>query len=488
MSNTSKAKHKNSGQELVHEYNPRGGCKEIFEARDKEVLVSGPAGTGKSRACLEKIFAMCLLNPGAKALLLRKTLASLGSSALETWRRYVVPEAIATGAVVYYGGSKEEPAQYRFKNGSKVIIGGLDKATRIMSTEYDIVYIQEATETTLDDIEMTKTRLRNWKISFQQLLMDCNPAGDKHWLKLRCDDKRTRLIESRHEDNPVLFNEDGTMTDKGVSYIEDILDKLTGVRHKRLRLGLWVSAEGIVYEDWDSTCHVLPWTYTEGEGDDAVEYEVEFPEDWPRYWVIDFGYTNPFVCQWWAEDPETGDMYMYREIYHTERTVDEHARQIMDIVAPEQTRVIDDHLNRVKREIVERVWIEPKPTMVITDHDAGGRALFEKCTGLGTQPADKRVYEGINLVKKRMNNVRTGDGPGMFIMADCTVERDQSLVDRLLPASTAEEVGSYIWKVSSDGRIQDEPVKLDDHGMDDIRYLFTEKDSRGGARYSELAL
>ena len=121
-------------------------------------------------------------------------------------------EAIATGTVVYYGGSKEEPAQYRFKNGSKVVIGGLDKSTRIMSTEYDIVYVQEATEISLDDLEMIKTRLRNWKISFQQLLMDCNPAGDKHWLKLRCNDKLCKLIESRHEDNPRLFNEDGTLT------------------------------------------------------------------------------------------------------------------------------------------------------------------------------------------------------------------------------------------------------------------------------------
>jgi PBSX family phage terminase large subunit len=479
MVNTSKNKHKHTGRKLVHVYRPRGGCKEVFDSREEEVLVSGPAGTGKSRACLEKIFAMCLATPNSKALILRKTLSSLADSALATWRKFVIAEAQATGTVVYYGGSREEPPQYRFKNGSKVIIGGLDKASRIMSTEYDIVYVQEATEITLDDLESLKTRLRNWAISFQQLLMDCNPAGDKHWLKLRCDDKICKLIESRHEDNPVLFNEDGSMTTKGVAYIEGILDKLTGVRYKRLRLGLWVSAEGIIYEEFDPAIHVLPWQF------DAAGERLPLPNDWPRYWLIDFGFTNPFVWQCWAQDPEDGAVYLYREIYHTQRTVEQHCQQIMDIVAPETTRSYWDHINRVRRTITERKWIEPMPTMVITDHDAEGRRTFEHKTGLGTQPAIKKVYEGINLVKERMT-LDTNGYARIYFMADCLVERDQSLVDRLLPTCTKDETSSYIWKVNADGRIQDEPVKKDDHGMDDMRYLITELDYLGQARYSEL--
>jgi len=235
MVNSLKEKAKHTGTRHEHTYEPRGGCKEVFESREEEVLISGPAGTGKSRACLEKIYMVCLLTPNTRALILRKTLASLGSTALVTWRNYVIKEALATGTVVYYGGSREEAAQYRFKNGSTVTIGGLDKPTRIMSSEYDIVYVQEATEITLEDLEMIKTRLRNWVISFQQLLMDCNPAGDKHWLKLRCNDNVCKLIESRHEDNPRLFNLDGTLTKQGEKYI-GILDKLSGVRYKRLRL------------------------------------------------------------------------------------------------------------------------------------------------------------------------------------------------------------------------------------------------------------
>ena len=33
--------------------------------------------------------------------------------------------------------------------------------------------------------------------------------------------------------------------------------------------------------------------------------------------MVDFGYTNPFTCQWWAMDHD-GRLYLYREIFHQE--------------------------------------------------------------------------------------------------------------------------------------------------------------------------
>lgn len=454
---------------LEHVYEPRGGCKLAMEAREDEVLVSGPAGTGKSRACLEKIHMMALMTPNLRALILRKTQRSLGSSALVTWKNYVAKEGLAVGDLVYYGGSSAEPPQYRYRNGSTVTIGGLDNPMRVMSTEYDIVYIQEATEVTVEDIEMVKTRLRNWKTSFQQLLMDCNPAGDKHWLKLRCNDGRTRLIESRHEDNPVLFNVDGTLTMRGEKYIA-ILDNLTGVRYKRLRLGLWVSAEGIVYEEFDPAIHMI----------DAMPQGWE---SWERYWSVDFGFVHPFVLQCYAIDPD-GTLYLYREVFMTERTVQEHCKTIMDIVAPEvEIRPgYLDHINgREIPPITERRWIEPQPWAVVCDHDAMSRKTFEKETGLGTQAAIKFVNEGIDLHKVRLKQRR------WFMLRNCVVERDQELVNKLLPASTEEEYASYAWKVErASGMTLDEPVKLMDDGMDCARYMTMFHDYRGVPRATQM--
>src|SRR5690606_12150648 len=95
----------------------------------------------------------------------------------------------------------------------------------------------EATELTVDDWEAITSRLRHGRLSFQQLLAACNPDAPTHWLKQRCDKGLTRLINTRHEDNPVYYNPDGTLTERGRDYIGK-LDRLTGVRHARLRRGV----------------------------------------------------------------------------------------------------------------------------------------------------------------------------------------------------------------------------------------------------------
>jgi phage terminase large subunit len=415
----------------------------------------------------------------------RKTLTSLGSTALVTWRTYVATEALATGDVVYYGGSAAEAPQYRFKNGSTITIGGLDKPTRIMSAEYDIIYVQEATECTLDDIQMLSTRLRNHRISFQQLMMDCNPDSQEHWLYRRAQEGSTTLLESRHEDNPTLFDyepetQEYSATKRGAEYIAR-LDRLTGVRYLRLRKGLWVTAEGVIYDEWDPSVHILQW-----EVDDEGE-RLPLPDEWERYWVIDFGYVHPFVLQCWAVDGD-GNRYMYREIYMTGRTVAEHAQTIMNIVKPWVFDKAFFHpINRVMTQTKRREWIEPQPVAIICDWDAEGRRTFEKETGLGTQPAIKAVLDGINIHKDALRIDPDRGEPRVFYMEDALVERDESLVDALMPWCTVQEYTSYIWKKNqTTGKFQEEPKKDLDDGMDCSRYISMHLDWRGKARVTVL--
>lgn len=427
-----------------HVYEPRGVLADLFHERGDEVLVSGPAGTGKSMACMEKIHMCMLLNPGARSLIVRKTLVSLGSTALQTWRKRVVPEAIKAGVLRYYGGSPEEPPQYRYRNGSAVVIGGMDKPIRIMSSEYDMCYVQEATEMSTDDWEAITTRLRHGVMSFQQLIADCNPDAPWHWLHLRAQTGKARMLESRHEDNPTLFNLRGEITEFGQAYIGK-LDSLTGVRYQRLRLGLWVAAEGMVYEEWDPAIHVVD--------------KFVVPIDWPRYWAVDFGYTNPFVMQCWALSPD-GEMYLYREIYRTKQTVDQHARAILAEVAPAGR------------------WKEPKPVAIVCDHDAEGRAVLERELGLSTVNADKSVKEGIQAVQRRIRKVPGTGRPRIFLMRDTVVKRDPELLDAKKPSSTAEEVLGYVWDRGR-GKDGESVIKLDDHGCDAMRYLVQQIDTVG---------
>lgn len=430
---------------LAHRYEPRGSALTVFEARDPEVLIVGPAGTGKTRACLEKLHTMALLNPGMRALMVRKTASSLTASGLVTWKRDVIPES--SPLVEFYGGSPEEPPQYRYRNGSKVVIGGMDRASKIMSTEYDLIYVQEATELTEDDWEALTSRLRSNVVSFQQLLADCNPAQDTHWLKARCDRGQTRQIFARHIDNPVLFDEDEQPTETGAAYMAR-LEALSGVRYRRLFKGEWSSAEGIIYEDWDSAVHLVD--------------RFPVPDEWPRWWAVDFGFTNPMVIQNWAEDPD-GRLYLYREWYRTQRTVDQHAADVLAVVAP------------------DGAWSEPKPRAVVCDHDAEGIEQLRRRLGLPMWNAHKQVSAGIEAVMRRLRTA--GDGrPRLFIMRDSVVSPDETLREAGRPAGTADEVTGYIWAPTQDGKPQkEEPLKVDDHGMDAMRYMVMARELDGAA-------
>lgn len=425
----------------LHVYQPRGSAIEALRRRDAELVLSGPAGTGKSKACLEKMHLAALKYPGMRGVMVRKTQTSLTSTALVTWRKNVATEAIKTGTCRWYGGSPAEAAQYRYDNGSSIAVIGMDRETRIMSSEFDLAYVQEATELTLSEWEAITTRLRNGVMPYQQLIADCNPSHPSHWLKTRAETGPLTMVACRHEDNPMLYTETGDLTPAGADYISK-LDALTGVRYARLRLGQWVAAEGVIYEGWNDAVHLVD--------------RFTPPNDWPRIWSIDFGYTNPFVWQTWCIDPD-GRAWLTRELYMTGRTVDEHAAQI-------KAKVTKDG-----------AWREPRPVRVLADHDAENRARWSQIVGVGTTPADKRVLEGIQLVQERLKVAPDGK-PRLFIMRDAGIERDESLVDARKPTSTYEEVMGYVWDTGGGKAAKEQPLKKDDHGMDAMRYLVADLD------------
>lgn len=440
-------------------FEPFGAARQLFEYQGPEAVLSGPAGTGKSIACLYKLHFLASRVPGFRGLIVRKTRVSLTESGLVTFEGKVLPPRHPALA----GPSRAMRQVYRYPNGAEIIVGGMDKASKIMSTEFDLVWVQEAIELTENDWESLTTRLRNGKLPYQQLLADTNPDSPRHWLKRRCDAGRCLLLESRHEDNPSLWDRGRReWTLGGRKYIEK-LDALTGARYHRLRKGKWVQAEGVVYDVWDRAVHVID--------------PFEVPRDWPRYWSIDFGFTNPFVAQFWAEDAD-GRLYLYREIYQTQRLVEDHAWAILEAAGA----IVDG------RELWLPGKADPRPQAVVCDTDAEDRATLERHLGMKTTAAPKDVSPGIQAVAARLKVA--GDGkPRLFVFRDAVVRRDQALEEAKKPCCTEEEIDGYVWdrKAAHQGReeqVKEEPLKVNDHGCDAARYLVYWLD-RGPSGYDE---
>lgn len=231
-----------------------GWLSDAIEAGElpQEILICSAAGTGKTWAILLLLHLLSLRRPGLRILIARKERTSLTESVLVTYEQEVLP---LTGDSGIASGVKRRVRQsYTYPNGTEWIMGGLDAPTKILSTSYDIVYVNEAIELDEADVETLQSRIGRPDRShgLNALLMDTNPGASTHWLRQRCDAGRCELWNAIHEDNPGLFDaETGRWTDAGLKYLAR-LDRLTGTRKARLRHGIWAAGEGAWFDGFGS--------------------------------------------------------------------------------------------------------------------------------------------------------------------------------------------------------------------------------------------
>lgn len=267
-----------------------------------------------------------------------------------------------------------------------------------------------------------------------RILWDTNPDHPEHPVKVNFIDRSgERLssgklrIKSWHftlEDNTFLPDE----------YIENLkLSTPVGMWYDRAIKGLWVAAEGIVYEGWNPDIHVIE--------------PFEIPASWTRVRGIDWGYTNPFVMLWGALDPD-GRLYIYKEYYVTKTLI----------------KYLAEHINKEKFFVEnEGKKTEGKYKWTVADHDAQDNAELKQ-HGIRTKPAQKAVQTGLQKVAARLI-VQEDNKPRLFVFNTCV--------------NTKREMGVYCWNVRQEGKpVKEEPNKVDDHCPDVIRYIVMRLDNK----------
>lgn len=421
------------------EFTPTGNHRRLWECRDTRVLVAGPAGTGKTRNTLERINYLAWKYAGSRHLMLRKTRAAMSESVLVTWERDV-----HAGTMHLFGpASRAYRDAYQYPNGSSVVIGGLDNPHKTYSAEYDTITVFEALDTTDNELEQLLRALRNGRMvradgrAWHQLVAECNPGHERHWLRLRADTGWFKYLHTTHRDNPRYWDGE-KWTPEGEQFMAS-LEGLTGHRRRRLLDGQWCSADGVVYREFDQGTHVI----------DAMPAGWE---KWRKYRSIDFGFNDPFVCQWWADSGEA--MYLYREVYMSGRIVEDHARQIVSLSKGEEYEC------------------------TVADHAKEDRETLHR-HGVETMPAAKDIQSGIDAVRSRLV-IQPNGRPGVYILRSATVERDGKLLDARRPTSTLEEFDCYVYAKRSTGEEKDAPQDRDNHGMDAMRYAVMYAASGGG--------
>jgi len=214
----------------------------------KELLIDGPAGTGKTFGVLTALHCLLADYPGLRALMVRQTRASLTESAMVTFERDIL-RADGMGSIAANAHRRNRQG-YDYPNGSTLVVGGMDKPDGVLSTDWDIIYVNESIQLVDEGWDALGSRLNRpgrprW---LGYLIGDTNPGDPSHWLKKRCDEGRITRWETGHEANPAMF-QGGTWTPSGRDYIGR-LQRLKGTRRKRFLEGLWAAGEGQWFEQF----------------------------------------------------------------------------------------------------------------------------------------------------------------------------------------------------------------------------------------------
>jgi PBSX family phage terminase large subunit len=433
-------------------YQPFGAAKHLFYCRDREILIEGPTRTGKSRGVLEKVLLCMMKWPNARALLLRKTRASMSESVLQTFEDHVLP----VGSPIKSGPKRDQRSNYTLPNESKIIVGGLDNTDRIMSSEYDMIAIFEATECKEEEVEDLLTRLSNTKMPFRQLILDCNPGAPSHWLNKRAapaenvdrdnyesvqqfnlragDTNHMRRLLSRLEDNPVMYDQSrGEWRKMGEEY-RSTIQRIGGVRYKRKVQGIWAATEGMVYPEFPN--HIV----------NAGNHRVPDRLPSPALRVcagLDWGWSDPLAVVIGAECHDSV-VRIVEEFYETKVPPDVLAVKLRELM--------------VKWNI-ELFFCDPaRPELI---------ALMRRYNIPCIAHRVRLIETGIALVESRLN-------AGYLETYSCCV-------------NLIREVDEYEYAKDKNGNTKTVPVDQNNHTVDAMRYLIAGMDFGRTLAFSPLA-
>ena len=382
---------------------------QVLFNKSHELVLWGPGGSGKTHVAAIKAILYGIKQRGNRVFLIRRKKVDLRAT---LWKKFIelIPDALITK-------KDENQMIVHISNGSEFWGLGLDSdydVNKLASTESGFVVVEEATEINeahYDEKVQRSNRLPS--VPFHQILLLCNPQEPAHWI-------HQRFILQKHPDNiymPTIPKEAGILPRW---WYDDYLKNLKGVFGLRYRDGKWVALEGVVYP-FDPRKHVIP--------------PIQIPRDGKRVVAIDFGFDHPFVCLFFYVSPED-KWYLYRQIYHSQRRVEEHAKDISRYC--KQDGIIPD---------------------LICDHDAENRADLEHVE-LYTVPAEKARLAGQQAVYKLFEQNR------IFFFENSLVEIDVRRQMMKLPTKIEDEFPLYCWAT----RGKEDMIKEFDDGMDAMRY------------------
>lgn len=310
--------------------------------KQKEIVVYGGAGSGKSYTVAQFLIIEKLLSNRNKRLLVtRKYNPSLR---VTTWQ--LVHEILNELEIPYMENKTEQVLQLPRRN--EIYFRGLDDAEKIKSSEFNYIWMEEATEFSFEDYLQLKLRLRRATTSVNQMFLTFNPVAgwtQKQFFEQESDD--IAILHTTYIDNPFLDSEYTKML--------EYLKEQDETYYQIYTLGQFAILKNKIYSNY-KVVSKMP------ENFDEIIYGV------------DFGYNNPSVIL--EIGIKDDNIYIIKELYETHLTNEELIGKLKSFVRNKNAEIYADSAEPARIEEITRA-------------------------GFNVYPAKKDVKDGIDYIKRK---------------------------------------------------------------------------------------
>lgn len=342
-------------RDVVFKPNP-GPQTTFFAASEREVLYGGAAGGGKSYALIADPMRY-FDNKNFRGIILRRTNDELRELIWKSQELYqqIYPKTEKSPGAVW----REKDKEWRFPSGARLWFTYLEREEdllRYQGQAFTYVGFDELTQyPTPKYWDYMRSRLRDASGTLPLFMRaTTNPGGPGHgWVKRMFIDPapagkafnakhletgeeliipvgdpdfpeerwgqplfQRRFIPAKLSDNPYL-SADG-------EYKTNLLGMGSGNLQRQLLDGDWDVADGAAFSEFRQSVHV-------------VEPNLDEIRYWRKFRSCDFGYSErqASAVHWYAINPVTDQLVVYRELYVNKHTGYELARRILDLEAGE---------------------------------------------------------------------------------------------------------------------------------------------------------
>lgn len=374
-------------------------------------LAHGAVSTGKTVGTLFRFMQACYDCPDSQIFMVGHSSDTIYQNAI----RLIMETdelSIYRPFCTWFTGKR----QLKFMDKTIQTLGAKDEGAmgKFQGLTASLMYCDEMTLYPESIIDMIDTRLRKpYSMGFAAM----NPSHPEHKVKKWIDkaaegDKNYYALHFTLDDNPFI-DED---------YKERIRNSASGLFYKRNVLGLWVMAEGAIFDFFDKKIHV-----------------VDRPPAAAEYWIagIDYGSVNPFVCLLigvsTGRHTQTGKrLWVEKEFYYDPKV---QGRQKVN------SEFAEDVYNFLEPYNVRNLYIDPS---------AEAFQLELRKLGIHVMHANNDVENGIGMMTSEMKK------GNLYVCSECK--------------NTIREIEGYVWDPSAAKKGYDEPMKKEDHACDALRY------------------